>query len=212
MCIHFDFDFRKATQALNYIAVKFGGKINKMKAIKLIYFADRYHVRRYGRPITNDEYVAMDYGPVGSKTKDIAENTSFLDAIESNYSKDYIKRHGRYDIESISKADISIFSDSDIEALEFVIKNFEKFDQYQLAEISHAYPEWKKFKKDLELGNGSAFSMDYEDFFEDAVPGDKYLALLKGKDLFSNYAEDKEAMLDYMKEQHKLKSLLGAAV
>jgi hypothetical protein len=36
-------------------------------------------LRKYGRPVTNDEYVAMGYGPVGSKTKDIAEDTSFLD-------------------------------------------------------------------------------------------------------------------------------------
>lgn len=77
MCIHFNFDFKKATQALNYLAKKFGGNINKMQAIKLIYFADRYHLRKYGRPVTNDEFVAMGYGPVGSKTKDIAENTPF---------------------------------------------------------------------------------------------------------------------------------------
>lgn len=177
-----------------------------MKAIKLIYFADRYHLRRYGRPVTNDEYVAMGYGPVGSKTKDIAENTSFLDAIESEYNKKYIKRQGIHDIQSVNDLDMNVFSDSDIEALEFAIKHFGHLGQFQLAEVSHAYPEWKRFERKLESGIGSVFNMDYEDFFKDAMPGSKHLAPLEGKDLFVMDADDKEEMLNYVKEQIALKN------
>jgi len=209
MCIHFNFDFKKATQALNYLAKKFGGNINKMQAIKLIYFADRYHLRKYGRPVTNDEYVAMGYGSVGSKTKDIAENTTFLDEIESEYSKRYIKNQGQYDIQSINEVDTDVFSDSDTEALDFAINNLGKFNQFDLADISHAYPEWKKFEKELESGRGSAFSMNYEDFFKDAEPGDEKLRLLNGKDLFVMDAEDKKVMLDYVKEQEEIKNIWG---
>src|SRR3990172_5330871 len=149
ICINFNFDFKKATQALNCLAKKFGGNINKMQAIKLIYFADRYHLRKYGRPVTNDEYVAMGYGSVGSKTKDIAENTTFLDKIESEYSKRYIKNQGQYDIQSINEVDTDVFSDSDTEALDFAINHLGKFNQFDLADISHAYPEWKKFEHEL---------------------------------------------------------------
>ena len=207
MCIHFNFDFKKATQALNYLAKKFGGNINKMQAIKLIYFADRYHLRKYGRPVTNDEFVAMGYGPVGSKTKDIAENTPFLDKIEIEYSKRYIKNQGQYNIQSINEVDMDVFSGSDTEALDFAINNLGKFDQFDLAEISHAYPEWKKFEKELESKRGSAFSMNYEDFFKDAEPGDRYLSKLDGKDLFIMNTIDTEAMLDYAKEQSEIKKL-----
>ena len=209
MCIHFNFDFKKATQALNYLAMNFGGKINKMQAIKLIYFADRYHLRKYGRPVTNDEYVAMEYGSVGSKTKDIAENTTFLDKIESEYSTRYIKNPDQYDIQSINEVDMDVFSDSDTEALDFAINNLRRFDQYDLAKISHAYPEWKKFEKELESGRGSAFSMNYEDFFKDAEPGDEHLRLLNGNDLFVMNAEDKKVMLDYVKEQEEIKNIWG---
>ncbi|HHT9105299.1 MAG TPA: Panacea domain-containing protein [Candidatus Wujingus californicus] len=180
-----------------------------MQAIKLIYFADRYHLRKYGRPVTNDEYVAMEYGPVGSKTKDIAENTTFLDKIESEYSKRYIKNQGLYDNQSINEVDMEVFSDSDTEALDFAINNLGKFNQYDLAKISHAYPEWKKFEKELESERGSAFNMNYEDFFKDAEPGDEKLRLLNGKDLFVMDAEDKEVMLDYVKEQEEIKNIWG---
>ena len=67
----FSFSHRKATQALNFFAQRAGGSINKMKALKLVYFADRYHLRKYGRPVVGDEYLAMNYGPVASGTKDL---------------------------------------------------------------------------------------------------------------------------------------------
>ena len=60
----FSFSHRKATQALNFFARQGGGSINKMKALKLVYFADRSHLRRYGRPVVGDEYLAMNFSPV----------------------------------------------------------------------------------------------------------------------------------------------------
>lgn len=60
----YQFAYRKAAQALNYFAIQNGGEIEKLQALKLIYFADRYHLRKYGRPITNDQYWAMNFGPV----------------------------------------------------------------------------------------------------------------------------------------------------
>ena len=67
------FAHRKATQALNFFALSASGRMNKLKALKLVFFADRYHLRLYGRPITNDRYLAMKYGPVASSCKDLAE-------------------------------------------------------------------------------------------------------------------------------------------
>ncbi|GAI80273.1 unnamed protein product, partial [marine sediment metagenome] len=38
-------------------------------------------------------------------------------------------------------------SKSDKDALDFAVEHFGSFDQFQLAEITHDYPEWKKFEK-----------------------------------------------------------------
>ena len=59
MCVHLQFSFEKATQALNFFAIKNEGHIDKLPALKLIFLADRYHLRKHARPITNAEYVAM---------------------------------------------------------------------------------------------------------------------------------------------------------
>lgn len=165
MCIHLSFDYKKATQGLNFIAIQSGGEINKMKAIKLIYFADRYHLRKYGRPITNDEYVAMNYGPINSGVKDIVEESEFLGSKEKEYSEKFIKKIDRYCFQSINEVDESIFSDSDIEALNFAWEKFGFYDQFELADLTHKYPEWKNHQEELE--NNSRVRMDYKDFFSD---------------------------------------------
>lgn len=56
MCLHFEPSHEKATQALNYLARENGGEINRMKALKLVYLADRYHLRTFGRPVVGDDY------------------------------------------------------------------------------------------------------------------------------------------------------------
>jgi len=163
--IHFNFDLKKATQALNWLAVKSGGRINKLKALKLIYLADRYHLRKYGRLITNDSYFAMDYGPVPSGVKDLAEVSEFLGKDEQNYSKKFIQPVNQYTLESIAEPDHSVFSDSDVEALVFAWETFAHLDRFTLANLTHEYPEWKKHQQALKLD--SRIQMDLVDFFED---------------------------------------------
>jgi len=168
--------YKKATQALNLLARKKGGKINKMKAIKLIFLADRLHLRKYGRPIVGDMYWAMKLGPVGSLTKNVAELSSISDEALA-YAKKYIKPiDGKKQVlTSLKQEDLSVFSKTDIECIESVYNKFSDKDQFELAEITHEFPEWIKHKKELDRGK-KRVRMDYDDFFVDAP---------KGYDLFS---------------------------
>ncbi|MBU1032839.1 SocA family protein [Patescibacteria group bacterium] len=167
--------FKKATQALNLLAEKKDGRINKMKAIKLIYLADRLHLRKYGRPIVGDVYWAMKLGPVGSSTKKIAE-LSDMPANVLAYAKKYIKpvdarKQSFTSVESIKKPDLNVFSKSDIECLEAIYERFSDKDQFELADLTHEYPEWSKHKKEIDGGKTRA-KMDYKDFFADPKDGD----------------------------------------
>jgi uncharacterized phage-associated protein len=164
-----DFDYRKATQALNFFARRLGGSVNKMKALKLIYFADRYHLRKFGRPITNDEYFAMSYGPVASGVKDIAEMVSFLGDQEREYAEQFIQVLDRYTIQSIGELETEVLSESDIEALHFALENFGQMDEFRLAEETHKYPDWNRHQSSLKVQ--SRVRMSYEDFFQDPDPG-----------------------------------------
>jgi uncharacterized phage-associated protein len=63
--LQFEFDPVKLGQALAFLAQGIGD-LTKLKAAKLLYFADKLHLVRYGRPITGDRYYCLDHGPVPS--------------------------------------------------------------------------------------------------------------------------------------------------
>lgn len=178
--LHFDFDYRKATQALNYFARQEGGRINKMKALKLVYFADRYHIRKYGRLVTNDNYLAMQHGPVPSTSKDIAEATDYLDDEVKAYSVQFIEPLGNLSLRSIRKLDKSVLSDSDMEALRFAWDNFGRYDQFALRDLTHDYPEWLT-RKDY-LDDASCLPMDLLEFVKDPTTNVNKCFELNNKD------------------------------
>lgn len=186
--------YKKATQALNFLARKKDGKINKMKAIKLIFLADRLHLRKYGRPIVGDMYWAMKLGPVGSLTKNVAELSSMSgDALA--YAKKYIKPvdEKKQTFISIKHEDLNVFSKTDLECIDAVYNKFSDKDQFELAEITHKYPEWIKHEK--ELGRGKKrVRMDYNDFFANSQKGDSLFSQNKSdlemaKETFSELKE-----------------------
>ena len=168
----FNFDHKKATQTLNFFASIAGGKINKMKALKLIFLSDRYHLRRYGRLVTDDCYVAMKYGPVPSTTMDIAEADEYLD----NKIKDYVIAHIQasddgLQIESLKPVDTDYFSATDIEAFNFAWNSFGNLDQWGISDFTHNYPEWLKHKDSLRSGS-RVENIILEDLLEDPNSND----------------------------------------
>ncbi len=172
-----EFDYKKATQVINYLTRKEGGQIEKLKLIKLVYFADRYHLRRYGRPMVNDAYFAMRLGPVGSSVKDIAEFSDFLDEAEKHYAGAFLGRGGSVNtVVSIAEVDTDIFSQSELEALDFSYGEFGAKSASSLVDVTHRYPEWLKFKGALESKETTREPMSYTDFFENPhnVEGDKF--------------------------------------
>lgn len=164
----FSFSHRKATQALNFFARKAGRSINKMKALKLVYFADRYHLRKYGRPVVGDEYVAMNYGPVASGTKDVAEMSDFLGEEEARYARKFIEpSESGLAYSSVADMDEKVFSESDREALRFAWDRFGRVEKYALSKLTHRYPDWKKHEAALKSKVVSRVPMNYRDFLQD---------------------------------------------
>jgi uncharacterized phage-associated protein len=159
------FNYKKTVQALNFFAVKNNSNINKMKAIKLIWLADRIHLREYGRLISGDTYYALPNGPVPSATRDILENSAFLDDCASEYAKSYINIIDKYNYCSIADVNFKVFSDTDKEALNKVFETFGEKDHFELSSFSHLFPEWKRFESALTKQISSRFEIQQDDFF-----------------------------------------------
>jgi len=197
MCIHLKFDFKKATQTLNFFANKFNGRISKLHALKLIFLADRYHFRKFSRPITMDQYFAMKRGSVASMTKNIADlNEEYLSANMLEYAMKFIKKSPPYYIESTQDIDYGELSESDVEALNFIFSKFGKLTPDQLTKLTHNYPEWQKHEKTIEK-TGRA-EMSYEDFLDEPYTGEECFPLK---------SEEKEDLKEFLEEESRITAL-----
>lgn len=192
------FAHRKATQALNFFARSASGRMNKLKALKLVFFADRYHLRLYGRPITNDRYLAMKYGPVASSCKDLAEMSEFLGEDERSYAERFLSPAG-HDYVSREEVDRSEFSETDLEALEFAWREYGGADGFKVADATHVFPEWKRHEARLSSPCESRVPMHYPDFIENPPPGIDPLPPLS--------AENQEDLRAQLEELHAVESL-----
>ncbi|MGH7739742.1 MAG: Panacea domain-containing protein [bacterium] len=165
------FKYKKITQVVNFFASKNSGKkIDYLKVIKLIWAADRYHFRKYGRLVTYDKYYAMQHGPVGSCTLDISKQPDSLKEYhpeEFAYSSKYLKKVGEHKIKSKKKPELDFFSKTDLEALNFAVDNFNEIDTFGLRDLTHFYPEWTRHKKDIESGKTKRSEIHLSDFLRE---------------------------------------------
>lgn len=167
-------DFKKVTQIINYLIRKDerAASMPELKIIKLVWAADRYHIRKYARTVSEDRYVAMKNGPVGSLTKDVAEFSdneySKIEPTDFGYIGSYIrfeKTNENGVLSSVNDVDYDELSDTDKEALDFAWEKFGKYDWRTLVEITYKYPEWKKHQAALEAG-AKCEDINLIDFFD----------------------------------------------
>lgn len=139
-------DTKTIIQALYYVLSKLKTTATKLKLVKMIYLADKCHLVKYGRTVTGDSYFAMEYGPVGSTLKDVLEFNEFtLSSEELKYASKLLEKASILDfIYKPADIDLDMLSDTDKEALDFVINNFGSWKPGQLVDFTHKYPEWKQ--------------------------------------------------------------------
>ena len=73
--------------------------------------------------------------------------------------------------ESKHEPDLAVFSETDREALQFAWDRFGHLDGFQLANLTHLYPEWQRHEAALVSGECTRAPMSYDDFLEDPAEG-----------------------------------------
>lgn len=147
--IEFQFNKDKANAVILYLAQKDYG-ISKMRLLKYVFFADLYHINKYGRPILGDKYVAMDNGPVLSKLYDMLKTSSQDYHIEKNII-----------IIPNAEPDLDYLSKSDIEALDYALEKYAQYKTLEMSALTHEYNSWKTARKNSP--KSKAPSMKWED-------------------------------------------------
>lgn len=104
---------------------------------KILYFAERKHLSKFGKPITDDNYVAMKFGPVPSNGFDIincCKGGSFEESITE--ASKLITTRG-YKVTAIQEADLDWLSKSEIDCLDESIEENKGLSFVQLTDKSH---------------------------------------------------------------------------
>jgi hypothetical protein len=196
--IRFPYDPNKGLAMLEYLLELVGGKYNQMALLKLAFFADRYHVRNYARPVSADEYYALKLGPIPSNLRDIIET--------ERYYPDVIHFQSEHDVELRSRdIDLTCFSKSDVEAMKFSVDRFAIFgekNEFDLANLTHAYPEWDKYRDRFLANSRGREEMDYADFLKNADTNHEEFLRLSFQDPFQPLSnEEQEDILAEMQER-----------
>jgi uncharacterized phage-associated protein len=140
--IRFKFDSAKLVQALAFFASRGVNDLDTMKAVKLLYFADRRHLLKYGRPIMGDDYYCMKNGPIPTNALGHIQ-----DALSTSPTGDHdplfdeylgVDRTVQYARFTSKKApDLDVFSPTDIEVLNDVVQVCGNESAWKLRELTH---------------------------------------------------------------------------
>lgn len=129
-------NYLKTLETLVYLANK---DQRQYWILKTIYLADKEHLRRYGRQISNDSYRAMKQGPVPSLAYDIIKNVrgdgwyvfsnpAPSTALQVPDNRTVLPRR---------EADLSLLSATEIECLDYAYNLIKKLNFGELKELSH---------------------------------------------------------------------------
>lgn len=134
MALRRRFNAEKALEVLLYVAAKVD---DMYSALKVVYFADKEHLTRYGRQLCGDSYVAMNHGPVPSGMYDLVKAARgngycFADL----HVSDALALDGNLVIPRRS-ANADVLSESDIECLDSAIAEYGGLSFGVLKRLSH---------------------------------------------------------------------------
>ena len=162
--------YRKIVEALLYIAEKRPGT-DHYAASKFIYLSDWRHFNVYGRPITFDQISAMPWGPVATKTYELLKR-------EAPAMREAGLTELPFDTERVEKiiylgkpkraVDLDVFSESDIEIIDEVLKEFGSLSMPELHELTKKHVGYKSAWNN-KLAGARFAPIPYEDMLDSAV-------------------------------------------
>lgn len=148
------FKYDKAINSILFSLSELGGATDMHKLCKILYFADQRHLSVYGRSITGDVYIAMQFGPVPSCVDDILKalrgDSFFSTSNEIEPLRKCLVFENRYIIRALQTPDMDELSKSDVECLKFAIDLCKDKSFAELTRFSHGLA-WSNTNRDREM-------------------------------------------------------------
>lgn len=173
------------------------------KLCKVLYFAGQKHLSQYGRSITGDSYIAMQYGPVPSCVDDILKalrGDSFFSSSDEIISlKRYMIFENRFIIRGLKNPDMDELSATDVKCLDYAINICKDKSFEELTKFSHGLA-WGNTQRDR--------TISVKDILREAGDDEAYVeyivANLRQQASFYNGVADRIITTRYRKRQYSV--------
>lgn len=173
------YDVEKIANAIKFFKMKNVKHLGKTKLMKLLFFADKEHLKKYGIPIFNDKYFKLPHGPVPTLTLNIIDSLNEAENYDLMEYTERLKEHiemkttnfNGYKMNTfkIKKPfDKDIFSQSELEILKFIAEKFKNITANEISELSHILPEYKNtpLNEIIDYSKIAEEQADYIEFLE----------------------------------------------
>jgi hypothetical protein len=161
MPIKFAFNTTKGLEALAFIANEHPG-FTPAFVSKVLFFAEKWHINRYGRPIIADTYIATPSGPVPSTIKNfICEKWDWVERPDDFDGAIAVSldKHMRRLMPGSRRPEASYLSETDMDCLREAVAYCKNKTRDELSYMTHFEKSWRN----VEVNS----PMNYEDFVDD---------------------------------------------
>jgi len=122
--------------------------LGKVKLMKLFYFLDFLHIKKYGSPVTYDRYIHLEHGPIPQSIKNLIDTAS--DDPDNSILTDAISFERPQGIDMIrmipnkkfGEEDKKYFSETELEILDLVCNRFGNKNTKYIEDASHKESPW----------------------------------------------------------------------
>jgi len=141
--VKFNFSHDKAIEALVYIASRWQ-EITQFYASKVLFFAEREHLRLYQRPITGDSFQAWENGPVPREIYRFIKAKGQLFGDQAEGALTFEQRGRNIHTTALRAPDLDELSVTDVECIDRAIEYCRDKSFGVLSDLSHEDEAWKE--------------------------------------------------------------------
>jgi uncharacterized phage-associated protein len=136
---------KKKMENTIYLMLDRLNEVPTIKLAKLLYYADFMHYRKTHKSITDSTYLHLEHGPCASDFQNTLSNLGASGNVV--FAEKKYKGERAYKAYKTNTApDMGVFSKSEIETLDEVIKRFGRMSGEKLREKTHGEFPWKATK------------------------------------------------------------------
>jgi len=183
MSVKFRLHLQKVIEASTLLLKLHGEPMKYIGLLKMLYIADRIALSRMEQPITGDDSVSMEYGPVLSGVYDLIKGNE-MDEANLSWRKFIVTKDKN--VELLKELEIEELCEEEVDILTEVYNTFGKIDPFKVSEWTHDFPEWQ----DPKIFNKKTIPISIDDILKNIGKSDEEIAKIGQEALREAYLDE----------------------